>query len=157
MDGRVESTITEAQVGTTTWRKAIDHGFFIILDLAMGGHYPNGVCGCLTPTSATTSGALMSVSYVAVYEKGGNSTPTATPTATGQVKDADGLCLTNENSLNTEGNPMYVTRVRRPSRPAVVGLHRQHAADRGGMPDVVGGTGVGWYSCNGTRGTDLDP
>jgi beta-glucanase (GH16 family) len=150
MDGRVESTITEAQVGTTTWRKAIDHGFFIILDLAMGGHYPNGVCGCLTPTSATTSGASMSVSYVAVYEKGGNSTPAATPTATGQVEDADGLCLTNENSLNTEGNPMYARACG--GRPGQQWSAYTDGTLRteGGCLDVVGGTGVGWYPCNGT-------
>ena len=42
MDGTVESTITEASVGTAAWQAAIDHGFFIIFDLAMGGNYPNG-------------------------------------------------------------------------------------------------------------------
>ena len=42
MDGTVESTITEASVGTTAWQEAIDHGFFIIFDLAMGGNYPDG-------------------------------------------------------------------------------------------------------------------
>src|SRR5580693_2011042 len=73
MDGTVESTITEASVGTTAWQEAIDHGFFIIFDLAMGGNYPDGECGCTAPTSATSSGASMSVGYVAVYEEGGNS------------------------------------------------------------------------------------
>ncbi len=85
MDGVVEDTITEASVGTAAWQAAIDHGFFIIFDLAMGGNYPNGICNCTTPTAATTSGASMSVQYVAVYEEGGNSTPTGTATATGQV------------------------------------------------------------------------
>src|SRR5450432_1542512 len=33
MDGRAKDTITEASVGTTAWRAAINHGFFIILDL----------------------------------------------------------------------------------------------------------------------------
>ena len=142
MDGRVESTFTEAQVGTATWRKAIDHGFFIIFDLAIGGHYPNGVCGCLTPNSATTSGASMSVSYVAVYEKGGNSTPTATPTATGQVKDADGLCLTNENSLNTEGNPMYVSACGGRPGQRWSAYTDSTLRTEGGCLDVVGGTGA---------------
>ena len=45
MDGVVESTITEASVGTAAWQAAIDHGFFIIWDLAMGGNYPDGVSG----------------------------------------------------------------------------------------------------------------
>ena len=85
MDGRVTDTITEAEVGAAAWHKAIDHGFFIIFDLAMGGNYPDGECGCTAPVSATTPGAAMSVAYVAVYEKGGNSTPTAAPTATGEV------------------------------------------------------------------------
>ena len=58
MDGTVESTITEASVGTAAWQAAIDHGFFIIFDLAMGGNYPDGICNCTSPTSATTSGAL---------------------------------------------------------------------------------------------------
>jgi hypothetical protein len=64
----------------------------------MGGNYPNGICNCTTPTSATTSGASMSVGYVAVYEQGGNSTPTATAIATGAVKGINGLCLVNPNS-----------------------------------------------------------
>jgi beta-glucanase (GH16 family) len=68
MDGVVESTITESSVGTAAWQAAIDHGFFIIWDLAMGGNYPDGVSGQTTPTSATTSGAFMSAAYVAVYE-----------------------------------------------------------------------------------------
>ncbi len=90
MDGVVESTITEASVGTAAWQAAIDHGFFIIFDLAMGGNYPDPLCNCTAPTSATTSGASMSVQYVAVYEQGGNSTPTGTATATGQVTGTAG-------------------------------------------------------------------
>ena len=85
MDGTVEAAITEASVGTTAWQGAIDHGFFIIFDLAMGGNYPDGECNCTTPTSATSSGASISVGYVAVYEQGGNSTPTGTASATGQL------------------------------------------------------------------------
>ena len=89
--------------------KAINSGgFFIIFDLAMGGNYPDGVCGTTTPTAATTSGASMSVGYVAVYEQGGNSTPAGTATATGTVTGINGLCLANHNSLNTSGNPIGV-------------------------------------------------
>jgi beta-glucanase (GH16 family) len=155
MDGTVESTITEAQVGTTVWQEAIDHGFFIILELAMGGHYPNGVCGCTTPTSATTSGASMSVSYVAVYEKGANSTPTAAATATGQVKGIEGLCLTNQNSLNTDGNPMFVTACNGSSGQRWSPYTDSTLRTEGGCVDVVGaGTSthpdVDWYPCNGT-------
>ena len=87
LNGNAYYTVTESQVGTATWQAAVDHGFFLILDLAIGGAYPNAICGCSSPTSATSSGAAMSVGYVAVYETSGSSasptpTPTPTPTAT---------------------------------------------------------------------------
>ena len=64
----------------------------------MGGNYPDGVYGSTTPTAATSSGASMSVGYVAVYEEGGNSTPAGTATATGPVTGINGLCLANQSS-----------------------------------------------------------
>jgi Carbohydrate binding module (family 6) len=79
LNGTAYYTVTESQVGTATWEAAVDHGFFLILDLAMGGAYPNAVCGCTSPTSSTSSGASMSVGYVAVYETGGTSTSSPSP------------------------------------------------------------------------------
>jgi beta-glucanase (GH16 family) len=66
LDGAAYFTVTENQVGTPAWQAAVDHGFFLILDVAMGGAFPNAVCGCTTPTSSTTSGAAMGVQYVTV-------------------------------------------------------------------------------------------
>src|ERR1700726_235863 len=119
----------------------------------MGGNYPDGISGTTTPTSATSSGASMSVGYVAVYEKGGNSTPTATPTATGQVTGAGGLCLGNANSLNTAGNPIGVS-----SCAGSAGQQWSPYTDgtlrtQGGCLDVTSagktsGTTVDWYPCN---------
>jgi beta-glucanase (GH16 family) len=74
VDGQPQITFTEAQVGAA-WKAAIDHGFFMLLDLAMGGSYPDGNCHCTTPTASTTSGGAMKVAYVAAYEQGGDSTP----------------------------------------------------------------------------------
>jgi hypothetical protein len=74
--------VNESQVPVATWQAAVDHNFSIIFDLAMGGGYPNGVCGCSTPTSSTTSGASMSVAYVAAYQTTGSSSPSPTPTPT---------------------------------------------------------------------------
>jgi hypothetical protein len=156
MDGTVESTITEASVGTAAWQAAIDHGFFIIWDLAMGGNYPDGIYGSTTPTSATTSGASMSVQYVAVYEQGGNSTPTATATATGNLTGYDGLCLSNETSLNTEGNPMDVSSCNGSAGQQWSPYTDGTVRTQGGCLDVVSagttsGTDVDWYPCNGTN------
>ncbi|HET9896296.1 MAG TPA: carbohydrate-binding protein [Streptosporangiaceae bacterium] len=83
VDGTQFFQINESQVPTTTWQAAIDHNFSIIFDLAMGGGFPNGVCGCTTPTSSTTSGATMTVAYVAAYEKAaGSPSPSPSPTPT---------------------------------------------------------------------------
>ncbi|MBS2965797.1 discoidin domain-containing protein [Actinocrinis puniceicyclus] len=156
MDGVVESTITESSVGTAAWQAAIDHGFFIIWDLAMGGNYPDGVSGTTTPTSATTSGASMSAAYVAVYEKGGNSTPTATVTASGAVNGINALCLTNQNSLNTEGNPIGVSSCNGSAGQNWATYSDGTVRVQGGCLDVVAagttsGTNVDWYACNGTN------
>ena len=50
----------------TTWANAVDHGFFIILNVAMGGYWPG------YPTSSTQSGAHMDVDYVRVYTANGS-------------------------------------------------------------------------------------
>ncbi|HEX4831051.1 MAG TPA: discoidin domain-containing protein [Trebonia sp.] len=155
MDGTVESTITEASVGTAAWQAAIDHGFFIIFDLAMGGNYPDPLCNCTSPTSATTSGGSMSVGYVAVYESGGNSTPTGTATATGEFTSG-GTCLANQGALNVSGNPVVTANCDADPgeewSPYTDGtVHAQ-----GGCLDVVAagttsGTTVDWYPCNATN------
>jgi beta-glucanase (GH16 family) len=155
IDGRVTETITEAQVGATAWHEAIDHGFFIILDLAMGGNYPDGICGCTAPTAATSSGASMSVGYVAVYEKGGNSTPTARADSTGHVTGIDGRCLANRNALNTEGNPIGAGACTDGSGQLWSAYSDRTLRTEGGCLDAVGGgttsgTNVDWYPCNGT-------
>jgi beta-glucanase (GH16 family) len=82
-DGTLTGTISEATVGSAAWADATDHGFFLILDVAMGGSFPWAECnffphpgGCSgsTPypqvvTSSTVSGVPMKVAYVAVYTK----------------------------------------------------------------------------------------
>jgi hypothetical protein len=155
MDGVVESTITEASVGVSAWQQAIDHGFFIIWDLAMGGNYPDGIQGSPTPTASTTSGGFMSVAYVAVYEQGGNSTPTGTPTATGQVKGLNGLCLGNQNSLNVASNPIVVGACNGSAGQSWSPYTDGTLRVQGGCLDVVAagktsGTLVDWYPCNAT-------
>jgi beta-glucanase (GH16 family) len=69
VDGSESFNVSEQQVGAQVWSEAIDNGFSIIFDLAMGGSYPNGRCGCTTPTAQTSSGGTMSVRYVGVYSR----------------------------------------------------------------------------------------
>jgi beta-glucanase (GH16 family) len=69
LNGNAYHTVSESQVGAAVWDAAVDHGFFLILQVAIGGDYPNGACGCTTPSGQTTSGAAMSVANVAVYTR----------------------------------------------------------------------------------------
>ncbi len=67
----------------TTWANAVDHAFFIILNVAIGGAFPNAICGCSSPSASTASGIPMLVDYVRVYTMAGGTTPTPTPTPSG--------------------------------------------------------------------------
>jgi beta-glucanase (GH16 family) len=67
LDGDNYFTLNQNQVDATTWSNAVDHPFYIIFDLAMGGGFPGAFGG--GPTAATVSGGQMLVDYVAVYNK----------------------------------------------------------------------------------------
>jgi beta-glucanase (GH16 family) len=80
LNGKAYYEATESEAGAYAWDAAVDHGFFLILDLAIGGAYPDGICGCSAPNASTTSGASMRVGYVAVYEiHGASSAKPPTP------------------------------------------------------------------------------
>jgi beta-glucanase (GH16 family) len=67
LDDREIFGLSESKVGEAAWREAVDHGFSIILDVAIGGSYPDLQCHCHTPLPDTSSGAAMTVRYVDVY------------------------------------------------------------------------------------------
>jgi len=67
IDGRQFFVVSESKVGSSAWTKAVDHGFSIIFDLAVGGAFPDGMCDCTSPEPATSSGATMSIRDLAVY------------------------------------------------------------------------------------------
>jgi beta-glucanase (GH16 family) len=67
LDGQNYFTVNSTQVDATTWANAVDHPFFIIYDLAMGGGFPDAFGG--GPNAATVSGGQMNIDYVAVYNK----------------------------------------------------------------------------------------
>jgi beta-glucanase (GH16 family) len=78
LDGANFFTINSNRVDATTWNNATHHGFFVILNVAMGGGFPAAFGG--GPTGSTVSGVPMLVDYVAVYT--GNGTPPTTPPPT---------------------------------------------------------------------------
>jgi Ricin-type beta-trefoil lectin domain/Glycosyl hydrolases family 16 len=103
LDGNEYFSVDESQVGTSTWQAAFDHNMSIILDLAMGGGYPDGVCDCTSPTSSTASGGTMSVAYVAAYETTG-----AAAGPTGPITGYDGLCVDVRGANTANYTPVQV-------------------------------------------------
>jgi beta-glucanase (GH16 family) len=67
LDGANYFTLSANRVDATTWANAVDHPFFIIFDLAMGGGFPDAFGG--GPNAATVSGGQMNIDNVAVYNK----------------------------------------------------------------------------------------
>ncbi|MDW4908917.1 glycoside hydrolase family 16 protein [Streptomyces sp. ADMS] len=79
VDGTNYHTVTANQVDATTWANATNHGFFIILNVAMGGAFPAAFGG--GPDANTVSGRPMVVDYVQVLQSttgGGTTTPPPT-------------------------------------------------------------------------------
>ncbi|GIF95591.1 carbohydrate-binding protein [Catellatospora citrea] len=81
VDGTLYHTVNQSQVGSY-WSAMTSHaGYFLLLNVAMGGAFPNGVAGSATPTGSTVSGQPMRVDYVAVYQTTGGTTPPSSPPA----------------------------------------------------------------------------
>ncbi|MEU9288693.1 glycoside hydrolase family 16 protein [Streptomyces sp. NPDC048275] len=78
LDGVNFHTVRANQVDATTWANATNHGFFIILNVAMGGGFPAAYGG--GPDGGTVPGHPLVVDYVQVLQAGGSGT---TPPPTG--------------------------------------------------------------------------
>jgi hypothetical protein len=79
LDGANYFSVNSSQVDATTWNNAIHHGFFMILNVAIGGAFPAAFGG--GPTGSTASGVPMIVDYVAVYKKAAGGGDTTAPSA----------------------------------------------------------------------------
>jgi hypothetical protein len=156
LDGNQYFSVGESQVGASTWQQAFDHNLSIILDLAMGGNFPNGACGCTTPTGATASGGTMQVDYVAAYTTTGGGNPP--PPGSGPIYSGVGsnICLDDRSSSTANYNPVQIytcngtaaqqwTVVEAGSTLHVLGKCLDIYA--GG---TTNGTKVDLYDCNGT-------
>lgn len=80
VDGVQYHSVSSSQMDAATWDAATNHGHFILLNVAMGGAFPDPVAGHQTPTAATVSGVPMLVDYVAVYSSGSDTTTGGTTT-----------------------------------------------------------------------------
>ncbi|WP_461010846.1 glycoside hydrolase family 16 protein [Streptomyces capparidis] len=74
VDGVQFHSVTASQMDAASWANATHHGHFILLNVAMGGAFPDGVYGGATPVASTVPGRPMVVDYVSVLRAGGSST-----------------------------------------------------------------------------------
>ncbi|MEZ0447987.1 ricin-type beta-trefoil lectin domain protein [Cellulomonas sp. ICMP 17802] len=104
LDGSNFFTVNANQVDATTWNNATHHGFFMILNVAIGGGFPDAFGG--GPTGATQSGVPMVVDYVAAYTSGGGTMPP--PAGGGSLTNANGMCLDNNAQSTANGNKVQI-------------------------------------------------
>jgi beta-glucanase (GH16 family) len=65
LDDVLFHTVRSTDVPPQTWAEATSHGYFLIVDLAMGGSFTNAFGG--GPNASTVSGKSMLVDYVAAW------------------------------------------------------------------------------------------
>ncbi|GHJ48384.1 hypothetical protein Cs7R123_57260 [Catellatospora sp. TT07R-123] len=81
LDGVQTYVVRESQVGVAAWDAAVHHGFYLRLDLAIGGLYPNAIAGETVPTPDTSSGGVLAVDKVTVSRQVGATAPAMTDPA----------------------------------------------------------------------------
>ncbi|WNV91676.1 glycoside hydrolase family 16 protein [Umezawaea sp. Da 62-37] len=70
VDGRQYTTVGQDRVDAANWARMTSHaGYFLLLNVAIGGGFPNGVAKVDTPTPATEPDRPMVVDYVSVSTK----------------------------------------------------------------------------------------
>ncbi|WP_216589907.1 glycoside hydrolase family 16 protein [Streptomyces brasiliscabiei] len=101
VDGTQFHSVNANQVDATTWTNATNHGFFIILNVAMGGAFPDAFGGGLD--GDTRSGVPMVVDYVQVLSAAGGTT---TPPPTGT---RDAYAAIQAESYNSQSGTLTET------------------------------------------------
>jgi len=81
LDGVNFHTVKANQVDATTWANATNHGYFVILNVAMGGGFPGAFGG--GPDGGTEPNHPMAVDYVQVLQSSGGGGGGTTPPPSG--------------------------------------------------------------------------
>ena len=124
LDGRLFHSVSQNQVSASTWSAAFDHGYYLILDLAIGGQFPAKKGG--GPNPDTASGGQLVVDYVTVQSRagtGGTPSPSPTPSPT-------------PSSSPTGGGISAQSVIQAESFSAQSGAVVEPTADTGGGSDV---------------------
>jgi hypothetical protein len=80
VDGQLWLRVLESDLPADTWAAMSQHrGYFLLLNVAMGGSYPDALSTVKTPILGTAPGYSMLVDYIAVWTREGNSAPMLSP------------------------------------------------------------------------------
>ncbi|MFI7407980.1 glycoside hydrolase family 16 protein [Streptomyces sp. NPDC049627] len=112
VDGTQYHSVNASQVDATTWSNATNHGFFVILNVAMGGAFPDAFGGGLD--ADTQPGHPMVVDYIQVLSSSGSGT---TPPPTGnrdaysaiQAESYDGQSGVGTESTSDSGGGQNIS------------------------------------------------
>ncbi|MGW9402284.1 glycoside hydrolase family 16 protein [Streptomyces sp. NPDC055642] len=131
LDGNNFHTVRENQVDATTWANATNHGYFIILNVAMGGGFPDAFGG--GPDAGTQPGHSMLVDYVQVLTSGGGGDP-GDPGDPGEPGSRDAYGTIQAESYDGQSGTM-----------------KESTSDSGGGQNVGALAGGDWLQFKGVR------
>ncbi|QES46736.1 1,3-beta-glucanase [Streptomyces venezuelae] len=128
LDGGQFHTVRENQVDAATWAAATNHGYFLILNVAMGGGFVDAFGG--GPDAGTQPGRPMVVDYVSVWQRGGGG-PTTPPT-------------TPPPTTPPPGNRDAYSAIQAESYDGQAGLSTETTTDTGGGQNVGSAANGDW-------------
>jgi beta-glucanase (GH16 family) len=68
LDGHQFYSLSEDQIGQAAWTAGVDSGKSILLNVSIGGAFPDAQCRCTTPDAQTSSQGTMTIQYVKVFK-----------------------------------------------------------------------------------------
>ncbi|TDO45353.1 beta-glucanase (GH16 family) [Kribbella sp. VKM Ac-2527] len=104
VDGQQFHSVSQGQLPADTWANMTSHaGYFILLNVAMGGAFPDALNGP-TPRAETVPDRPMVVDYVAVSSRGGTppTTPSTTPPTTPPPGGSDAYSTLQAESFSEQ-------------------------------------------------------
>jgi hypothetical protein len=125
VDGQQFHSVSQNQVDATTWANMTSHaGYFVLLNVAIGGAFPNNNSGTTTPGAGIVPGHPMVVDYVTVSTRGSGGGGTTTPPPTTTTTPPGG-----------GGGSAYST-IQAESYTQQNGLAKQTTSDTGGGQNI---------------------
>lgn len=130
VDGQQFHSVSQNQVDATTWANMTTHqGYFVLLNVAIGGAFPNNNSGTTTPGAGIVPGRPMVVDYVTVTTRGSGGGGTTTPPTT--------------TTPPSGGSSAYST-IQAESFSQQSGLITEATSDSGGGQNVGAAAGGDW-------------